>query len=74
MVREHLPGRRVDNSNHLYSYSFAQKEDWPLYFSTQEVLHEYFRDVRREFGVRQHIRFSTEVLSARGTKPEVSGP
>ena len=58
------PGARVDVSNHLYSYSFAQKLDWPQHFSTQESLLEYFRDCANEFGIRERIRFNTEVKSA----------
>ena len=58
------PGARVDSSNHLYSYSFAQKTDWPFHFSTQGVLLDYFRACADEFGVRGNIRFNTEVLSA----------
>src|SRR3954466_16332716 len=57
------PGCRVDNPNHNYSYSFAQRHDWPLHYSDQEVLHAYFRDCAREFGVLDHIRFRTEVRS-----------
>ena len=29
------PGCRVDVPNHFYSYSFAQQDDWPQYFSPQ---------------------------------------
>ncbi|HEX4778412.1 MAG TPA: NAD(P)/FAD-dependent oxidoreductase [Acidimicrobiia bacterium] len=58
------PGCRVDVPNHLYSYSFAQKEDWPQRFSPQAVLLEYFRQCADDFGVRDHIRFETEVSSA----------
>ena len=57
------PGARVDSSNHAYSYSFAQKFDWPYHHSPQEVLLEYFRDCADLFGVREDIRFNTEVLS-----------
>jgi 4-hydroxyacetophenone monooxygenase len=57
------PGARVDNSNHMYSYSFAQKVDWPYHFSTQAVLHDYFSSVADEYGVRPHVRFNTEVES-----------
>ena len=57
------PGARVDSSNHAYSYSFAQKFDWPYHHSPQEVLLEYFRDCADEFGVRGDIRFNTEVES-----------
>jgi 4-hydroxyacetophenone monooxygenase len=58
------PGCRVDNPNHNYSYSFAQRHDWPLHYSTQPVLLDYFRRCADVFGVREHIRFRTEVLSA----------
>lgn len=58
------PGCRVDVSNHLYSYSFAQRTDWPQYFSTQEVLLDYFRDFADSKGLRENIRFGTEVVSA----------
>ncbi|MCU1427763.1 MAG: hapE [Actinomycetia bacterium] len=58
------PGCRVDNPNHNYSYSFAQRHDWPLHFSTQDVLLDYFRSCADVFELRDHIRFQTEVLSA----------
>ena len=58
------PGCRVDNPNHNYSYSFAQRHDWPLHFSTQDVLLDYFRSCADVFGLREHIRFATEVVSA----------
>ena len=59
------PGARVDVSNAFYSYSFAQKIDWPNSFSPQEVLLDYFRECADEAGIREHIRFNTEVVSAR---------
>jgi len=59
------PGCRVDNPNHNYSYSFAQRHDWPLHFSTQDVLLDYFRRCAEAFGLGEHIRFGTEVVSAR---------
>ena len=55
------PGCRVDVSNHVYSYSFAQRNDWPNYFSSQPELLDYFRTCADEFGVREHIRFGHEV-------------
>src|SRR4051794_26695972 len=58
------PGCRVDNPNHNYSYSFAQRHDWPLHYSDQQVLHEYFRDCARDLGLLEHIRFRTAVRSA----------
>ena len=64
------PGCRVDNPNHNYSYSFAQRHDWPFHFSSQDVLLDYFRRCADEFGVRDRIRFGTEVLSATWSDPD----
>lgn len=58
------PGCRVDNPNHNFSYSFAQRHDWPYHYSTQPVLHRYFSDCADVFGLRDRIRFRTEVVSA----------
>src|SRR5436305_12500951 len=58
------PGCRVDNPNHNYSYSFAQRHDWPFHFSTQDVLHDYFARCAETFDLRKHIRFGTEVVEA----------
>ena len=58
------PGCRVDVPNHLYSYSFAQRDDWPQQFSSQDVLLDYFRRCTDDFDLRPHIRFGTEVLAA----------
>src|SRR5205807_5919351 len=58
------PGCRVDNPNHNYSYSFAQRHDWPYHFSTQDVLLDYFQRCADTFGLRDQIQFGTEVVSA----------
>ena len=58
------PGCRVDNPNHLYSYSFEPNHDWPQHFSTQKVLHNYFRGVADKYKLRGNIRLSTEVEEA----------
>jgi 4-hydroxyacetophenone monooxygenase len=58
------PGCRVDNPNHNYSYSFAQRHDWPYHFSPQSVLLDYFERCADAFELRSHIRGGTEVRSA----------
>lgn len=58
------PGCRVDVPNHFYSYSFAQRADWPQHYSTQDVLLDYFRRCADDWGLRPHIRFGVEVRSA----------
>ena len=57
------PGCRVDNPNHIYSYSF-EPQDWPQYYSDQRVLFEYFDRIADEYAIRPHIRFNTLVESA----------
>jgi 4-hydroxyacetophenone monooxygenase len=57
------PGCRVDNPNHNYSYSFAQRHDWPYFYSPQPELARYFRECAEVFGVREHIRFGCTVTS-----------
>ncbi|HEY7073404.1 MAG TPA: NAD(P)/FAD-dependent oxidoreductase [Acidimicrobiales bacterium] len=64
------PGCRVDNPNHNYSYAFAQRHDWPLHFSTQDVLLDYLRHCADAFGLRPNIRFGTEVVSATWSEAE----
>src|SRR3954470_12226526 len=54
------PGCRVDVPNHFYSYSFAQRDDWPFFYSPQPELHAYFRHCVDEFGIRDHIVVNTE--------------
>jgi 4-hydroxyacetophenone monooxygenase len=58
------PGCRVDSPNHMYSYSFEANHDWPQYYSTQDVLLAYFRQVADKHGLRSRIRFNTEVTQA----------
>ncbi|WP_433367561.1 flavin-containing monooxygenase [Streptosporangium sp. CA-115845] len=59
------PGCRLDTPNYAYSYSFAQKPDWPQQFSEQVEIEAYLQDVATRFGLRPHIRFGTEVVEAR---------
>lgn len=58
------PGCRVDSPNHVYSYSFLPR-DWPQHFSTQPVLRSYFEECADAYGLRDFIRFETEVKTAR---------
>ena len=58
------PGAACDVASHLYSLSFAPKADWSRRFAPQAEIHQYLRDVARDFDVLRHIRFDTEVLAA----------
>ena len=59
------PGCRVDVANHFYCYSFEPNHDWPEFFSQRGELRSYFERSADRFGVRERIRFGTEVLAAR---------
>ncbi len=58
------PGCRVDVANHFYCYSFEPNPDWTEYFARQPELRAYFEGCATKYGVRPHIRFRTEVVSA----------
>jgi 4-hydroxyacetophenone monooxygenase len=57
------PGCRVDNSNHMYSYSFEPNHGWPQHFSPQPELLKYFQGVAAKYDLKAHIRFETRVES-----------
>ena len=57
------PGCRVDNSNHMYSYSFEPNHGWPQHFSPQPELLKYFRGVAAKYDLKKRIRFETRVES-----------
>ncbi|WP_398473513.1 flavin-containing monooxygenase, partial [Tardiphaga sp.] len=57
------PGCRLDTPNFAYSYSFAQKQDWPEQFSKQAEIQKYVSTVADATSVRPNIAFETEVVS-----------
>ena len=58
------PGARVDVGNHFYCYSFEPSDHWTEYFSQQPELEAYFVSVAERHGLFEHIKLSTEVVSA----------
>lgn len=57
------PGCRLDTPNFAYSFSFAQRADWPDQFSKQGDIRSYLEGVATNFSLREHCEFGTEVLS-----------
>ena len=57
------PGCRLDTPNFAYSYSFAQKQDWPEQFSRQPEIQKYVSTVADATSIRTHVAFETEVIS-----------
>ncbi|MGK5531905.1 flavin-containing monooxygenase [Streptomyces sp. URMC 129] len=65
------PGCACDVPSHLYSFSFAPNPRWPRSFSGQPHIREYLEWVTDTFGLRPHIRFNSEVESARWDNEEL---
>ena len=59
------PGCRVDIPSHFYSYSFEPSHEWSQFFATRDELNRYFNRFADKHGLREHIRFSTELTGAR---------
>jgi 4-hydroxyacetophenone monooxygenase len=59
------PGCRVDVPNQLYSFSFAQTNDWVSRFSAQPDLLAYLETTAKDLELGECIRFRSEVTEAR---------
>ncbi len=59
------PGCRVDVPNQLYSFSFAQTNDWTSRFSAQPDLLAYLQSTAKNLDLDACIRFQCEVTEAR---------
>lgn len=57
------PGCRLDTPNFAYSYSFAQKQDWPEQFSRQSEIQKYVSTIADATSIRRNVAFKTEVVS-----------
>ncbi|HTR88566.1 MAG TPA: NAD(P)/FAD-dependent oxidoreductase [Solirubrobacteraceae bacterium] len=59
------PGAACDVPSHLYSFSYAQRTDWSRLCSPRGEIHDYLRDIAREWGVDRLIEFGRTVDSCR---------
>lgn len=58
----HYPGAGVDTANEMYSFSFFPT-DWSMHYSKRDEMMQYFRSFADAHGLRQSIRFGTEVVA-----------
>ncbi len=63
------PGAACDVPSHFYSYSFEPKSDWSHKYSPQSEIKAYFEHCASKYGLSPHIRFNTELKSARFDEP-----
>ncbi|MHC3001228.1 flavin-containing monooxygenase [Gordonia sp. GN26] len=62
--RNLYPGAAVDTPSHYYSYSFELNPEWTRYYPTGPEYQRYLLSVVDKYGLREHIRLNTEVVSA----------
>lgn len=55
------PGAACDVPSHLYSFSFAQRRDWPRLCPEQREILTYLRAVAHDYGVDRLLETDTEV-------------
>ncbi|WP_413249484.1 flavin-containing monooxygenase [Sinomonas flava] len=55
------PGVRLDTPNYAYSFSFAQRDDWPQQFSEGAEIHAYTREVAERGGFLDDIVYGADV-------------
>ncbi|HJQ82836.1 MAG TPA: NAD(P)/FAD-dependent oxidoreductase [Candidatus Binatia bacterium] len=59
------PGAACDSPSFLYCFSFAPKTDWSRKWAPQPEILAYMEATARRHDVFRHIRFDTEIASAR---------
>lgn len=59
------PGAACDVPSHVYSFSFEPKPDWSRRFAESQEIRAYLEGVVERHGLRERIRFHTEIVEAR---------
>ena len=59
------PGAACDVPSHLYSFSFARSAAWSRRYAPQHEILAYLEGCVDRFGLGPHLRFGSEVVSAR---------
>ena len=58
------PGCACDVPSHLYSFSYEKNPDWSRMYPTQAELWDYLKAVTAKHGLRESMRFDSEVREA----------
>jgi cation diffusion facilitator CzcD-associated flavoprotein CzcO len=59
------PGAACDVPSFSYCFSFEQKTDWSRKWAPQSEIFDYMEECTRKYDLVRHIRFNTEVASAK---------
>ena len=69
-MKNRYPGVRLDTPTFGYSFSFAQRGDWPHQFAEGHEILDYAKTVAERAGLVERIEFSTKLKSARWNESE----
>lgn len=58
------PGAACDVQSHMYSFSFAPKNDWSKRYANCHEIHQYILDTTAQFGLEKYCQFNHEVTGA----------
>ena len=62
--KNRYPGVRLDTPTFGYSYSFAQRSDWPHQFAEGHEVREYLETVADKAGISERIEFGSRLVQA----------
>lgn len=63
--KNRYPGVRLDTPTFGYSYSFAQRGDWPHQFAEGHEIQEYLETVSQQSGLFEKVEYGKRLVSAR---------
>lgn len=69
-AKNHYPGVRLDTPTFGYSYSFAQRVDWPHQFAEGGEICAYLQEVAERSGIVDHIEFGTRLTRLRWSEEQ----
>lgn len=59
------PGLSCDVPAHMYTYTFEPNPEWSHRYAHGGEIYKYFENVADKYDLKKHIRFNSEVTSAR---------
>jgi 4-hydroxyacetophenone monooxygenase len=62
--KNHYPGVRLDTPTYGYSFSFAQRVDWPHQFAQGHEVLDYLETVAERAGLAEQIELNTSLVRA----------
>lgn len=62
--KNHYPGVRLDTPTYGYSFSFAQRPDWPHQFATGPEVLEYLESVAERAAIADDLELHTKLVRA----------